>query len=202
MLDRPYCTLEALQRETGNNDPEQEAWFETCINGASRWIDEHCHRDFLLHDHTTDAYIARSDEVVADLICVSWPIITLTGITFGVFPVLTSNYYFDPGSRTIRTRDRSHWRSSSLDVANTQQWSGQWSTSVISPSDPIYINGTFGYVTPPTAVSMACSKIAAAWSHEKRRERVDLNGGRVSLLDERIPDDSMALLKRYTRLVH
>jgi hypothetical protein len=202
-LTNPYCTLEAVQRETGNSDSEQEAWFENCINGASRWIDDHCNRDFLLHDHAATAYTVKHGEVVGDLICLSWPILTLTEVKTGALVIPAQNYYFDAGSRTIRTRDGSLWgaRKGSLPFAPSSS-SGMYSISVTAPREPITIKGTFGYATPPTAVSMACAKIASAWSHEKRRERSAMDGSRVSILDERIPDDALALLKRYRRLIH
>jgi len=208
-LVNPYCTLEHVQRETGNSDGELEVWFEECINGASRWIDEHCNRDFLPHDYTSSYYTVQSGEVVGDLICLRWPILTLTEVKVGDMPVVSSQYFFDTGSRTIRTIDGTHWGQGRNDrfytdqPQNPQLSSGQNSfLTVVAARRPITIKGTFGHTTPPAAVRTACAKIASAWSHEKRRERVDLGGGRVSLLDERIPDDALALLKRYRRLIH
>lgn len=176
-----YCSLGAVQRETGNSNSDNDVWFTECITGASRWIDDYCLRDFGTHDHATTAYQVPWSEVISDTLFVPWPIITLTEVKVGETVIPVADYFFEVGRRSIRKLDGSLW----------------------SKTDGVItLAGTFGYASPPSGVVRACVLIASAWSHEKRRERVDLNGQRTSLLDDRVPDDALTLLRRFRKLTH
>ena len=125
-----------------------------------------------------------------------WPIVTLTEIHSDDQLLSPTLYNYDVGFRSITLKDGSNWRSPNhsqypLDGRSigTQYLIGRFALEV-----PITLTGTFGYATPPAAVRMACCKIAA--------ERVGMDGTRISLLDERLPNDAVDLLKRYTRLIH
>jgi len=69
------------------------------------------------------------------------------------------------------------------------------------------IKGTFGYTSsnseePPTGlpseVRRACVLIAAAWSAERRVDRVGIAGEVSNILDTSIPEEARRLLRRYS----
>lgn len=202
-LEDPYCSVEDVQRETGNSDEDLMFQFEDAINLASRWIEDHCQTDFLPHDHSSSAYTVSLRDTIKDTLFLPWKIITLTEVAAAGVVIPAAEYYYDAGSRGIRIRSGSNWITKPKDTnRGDNSFAMQWQIASTGYSEPITVKGTFGYTTPPAAVRLACTKIASALTHEKRRERVDMNGGRTSILDERIPDDSLMLLKRFRRLVY
>lgn len=203
-LVNPYCSLLSVQKELGNSDADLEDWLEDCINAASRWIDDYCLRDFIMHDHSVTPFTVPEKDAVADYLFLKWPIVTLTQITSGsnTDVIDSSLYTFEVGTRSIQMRDGSNWIAKSTGKKRMGSYSTGWIITNVGLAVPIKLTGTFGYTTPPSAVATACTRIACAWSHEKRRERMGSDGARVSLLDERVPDDAMLLLKRFKRLVN
>lgn len=207
LITDAYCSMESLQRETGNSESELEPWFEEIAVAASAWIDGWCNRDFRLHDHSEESYTVQEEEAVGSVITLDWPILTLTLVQAGEIEVPLELLEWRVGKRTIRTRSGSHWFAKrTTDGVHGGTMSnplgGQWTFVSTARRTPVYLTGTFGYAEPPAAVRVACCKIAAAWSHEKRRERMADDGSRVSLLDERVPQDALSLLKKYRKLVH
>lgn len=197
-----YCSLASLRRETGNSDTDLDDWFSECINMASRWIDDHCYRDFFEHDYAPPAqpYTVLPSDVIADQIFLPWPIKTLTEVKIGDFIADPDRYVFAVGKRSIRLRDGDPWIPKNTTVYPMSPLLRV--TYATGGSSTITVAGTFGFAAVPAAVSTACVRIAAAWSQEKRRERVSMDGQRTSLLDQRIPDDALTLLKRFRLLVH
>ena len=202
LVTNAYCSLLAVQKETGNSESELDEWFEECIVAASRWIDDYCYRDFLPHDHTSTAYTVKSSELVADYIYLDWPINTLTEVKSGDLVIASDLYEWNAGKRFIRLLDGSHWLAKNQPRANQLGYGMGFEIARVGYALPITLKGSFGYTTPPQAVQIACTNIAAAWSHEKRREKVSYDGTRHSLLDERIPEDAKDLLKRFRKLVN
>lgn len=202
LVTNAYTSVEAVQRETGNDDTDVTAWFETTIVAASRWIDDWCNRDFLPKDYSSTPYEVKLDEISGNSIYLDWPIKTLTLIESGDLEVPEEAYDFNVGHRYIRLIDESVWLGKDKRRRNGLGYGLGYTVSRVGYSIPIKLTGTFGYDTPPYAVQIACTRIAAAWSHEKRRERVTYDGTRTSILDENIPDESKMLLTRFRKLVH
>ena len=190
-LNKPYCTLAQLQEKLGNDSSDEDEWFQECINRASRWIDEHCHRDFWFHDHSSTLLTVERRWVTADSIFLPWPVITLTAITVDDnAEVLDQDWRFEVGRKEIV-------------YAGTK-----WPEHKIE--DWIVLTGTFGYsitglTAPPddaafpAGITHECIKIAAAISGKYRKEFVDLAGVKHSLLDDKIPKDVKMNLGRYRR---
>lgn len=190
-LERPYCSLADVQRETVNSLPENDDKYKQCINLASRWVDEFCHRDFWFHDHSENAYKVPRKFVLGDEIFLPFPIVTLTALTVdGKAWDVEDDIYWD--GKTISSEDG--------DFGN------------YPCRETIRLTGTFGYPlvqsgyddpqqtpppTIPSSVKHATAKVAAAISGEKHIEQVGLDGTRIELLDMRIPPEAKALLKRF-----
>jgi hypothetical protein len=200
-LTNPYCTLVEVQKETGNSDTDLVDWFETCINNASRWIEEHCYRDFLYHDYSTTAFTVPEKDGVGTELYLNWPIITLDSVQAKEVLVPEDLYTFNVGDRYITRRDKSDWIGKPSGMRKTNYHSPM----IVSRAGfdlPIQVKGTFGFVNPPAAVRIACYQIASAWTNEKRREKVGMDGARTSLLDANIPTEALELLKRWKFLVN
>lgn len=202
LVTNGYCSLEALQKETGNSDEDLVSWFEECIVSASRWIDDYCYRDFVVHNHATIAYTVKQSEVIGDTIFLAGPIQSLTELKSGDMVVDNSLFDWEVGKRTIRLIDGSHWISTNTSRKDSLGYGMAWEIARVGYAMPITVKCVYGFPTPPMAVQIACCRIAAAWSHEKRREKMAMDGTRTSLLDERIPEEATTLLKRFRKLVN
>ena len=202
LITDAYCSLEALQKETGNSDEDLESWFEECIISASRWIDDYCYTDFLAHDYSVNGYTLASAEAVGGELFVPWPIQTLEEVKSGDLVVHESLYEWVVGKRSIRLLDGSNWIAKNQPRHNSLGYGMGYEIARVGYAMPLVVKGEFGYSEPPRAVQTACCRIAAAWSHEKRREKVAMDGTRTSLLDERIPEEATMLLKRFRRLIN
>lgn len=190
-LNKPYCTLAQLQEELGNDEADETSWFQECINRASRIIDAWCHRDFWYHDYSAADLTVKREWIIGDTIYLPWKVITLSSLTIdGTLEVAGEDYRYAVGSKKI-------------------VWAGEeWPQNKIE--DWIVLRGTFGYAitdteTPPTDVPenivLACIRIAAPLTGEKRKEFIDLAGVKQSLLDQMIPKEVKTLLSRHRRLV-
>ena len=186
VLLNPYCTLAEVQKESRNADSAQVDWFKTCINSASRWVDEYTQTDFLYHNHASTALDVKYSFVIGRTITLPWKILTLTEIVQDDI-VLDPDYYrFD--LRTI--------------YAETDFVPFDWKSN-------ISVKGTFGYVqsasdVPPTdippSVTRATVLLACAWTMFTRREVIGYEGGKESLLDSRIPKEVPMLLKAFKKI--
>lgn len=194
-LFRPYCSLADVQKECRNSKDINNDWFALCINRASRWIEEHCQRDFWLHDHASSPLRVPRQSVMSDEVHLLWPVLTLTKVAVvaqgntaptAADELASTDYYFEVGSRII-TCDGG--------VFGPYPFKGV-----------MELTGTFGYeVTteevPPTnipqGINRACSLIAAAWSSEKRIEQIGLDGAKIELLETTVPKEARLLLQRW-----
>jgi hypothetical protein len=187
-LDRPYCTLEEVQKECRNKDSVQNDWFSTCINNASRAVDDFLRRDYLLHDHrSTPLKVKRDWLAEPNRLVLPWPILTLTAITQSGAGLSAADYDFTAGENSI---------------TYIKQW-----PEFLFPSPALYLTGTFGYaqeatdgatkppVGIPAPVRHATVLIASAWSVQNRTEKLSLEGQTQSLLDTKIPDEARKLLE-------
>lgn len=187
-LLKPYCSVSDVQIETRNSDSANDNTYKECINAASREIDDFCLRDFWFHDHAASPIAIRPAWVVGKSIYFPWPIVTLTAITSAGAALDMASMMFFEGDREVECSSRFE-----------------------SPSAgrPLTATGTFGYplaetdplktapATIPGGVRRACALIAAAWSGFLSRDRMTMDGQKVSLLDNRIPLEAKQLLARY-----
>lgn len=188
-LKYPYCTLLSVQEETRNSVSSNEDKMIKAINLASRQIDSFCRRDFLFHDHASDLYQVKTNQVIGNKIYLPWPVLTLTEVVVGGGALDPDSYFFENGEATAMIMfDR--------DLPS------------IRPSRRIQFRGTFGYpfsvenpeTNPPEipeAVSRAATLIASAWSGENRKDQVGLDGSKVSILDNTIPAEAKTLLQKF-----
>lgn len=196
-LYRPYCTLEDVQRETQNVDTgEVLDKFIDCINGASRFTDEYCRRDFWFHDHSQTPILVP---VIGHSAFMHWPILELSGIQLGTEDtILTEGYTFN---------------ASVIDLTDARNRFGKLKGLVRS----VKVYGKFGYqlveadltATPPIipeehppvnlpySIRKATALIASAWSGEYTKDRIGIDGQRVSVSETRIPLEATKLLSMY-----
>lgn len=208
-LLNPYCLLRDVQAEAGNTYPDDAEDFLVEINKASRWIDQHCRRDFLFHDHATTALTVPASWCAENVIFLPWPVITLTEITVDGIALQSSSFSFEnvPGETCGKIYREGNW------LARDNYGVGLQAEKVITLPLRIQMKGTFGYapsVTTPTAVpspdipadiSQACAVIAAVRSGKLKRE-ISLPGGggaREAVTVRNVPKDTMATLARYRR---
>lgn len=197
----PYCTLADVQRETKNDRSELSDWFISCINRASRFVEEYCNRDFLYHQYTADTpFVVPKERVIGDSIYLDWPIRSLTGVyqwesdlgkthsPTATETLETSSYYIDNGS--VRKSSGEPFGEYPL----VETWFG--------------VSGNFGYPIAegedissvlPAHVRRATAIIAATFSAERRMEQMSFDGSRIELTDLRIPTEVWMMLKRYRR---
>lgn len=187
-LSNPYCTLAQLQEEVRNNKATENDWFSECINTASRWVEEECGRDFWFHDHSSSALVVHPSYIVGDMICLPWPILTLTEVADDGYVVPSDEYYVD-GSAIHRD--------------------GEWSRYLWKRT--ITLKGTFGYTldvtnpttTPPTGlpkgIQRATVLVAAAHSIRNNRTVVGADGNTESVLNTTIPQEAFRQIARYRR---
>lgn len=182
-LQRPYCTVLAVQQEIGNNDPDLVDQITLSINAASRAIDRMCRRDFWFHDHEDEAFKVPKRLICGSVILLPFEIITLTELVEDEDVIPEDEYDFDEGSKLL------------------SKTGGEFPLDV-----RVYVKGTFGFEvtdneSPPALiypeVSRACVLIASAWSQEWRKEKIDLAGQRESLLDTKIPSEVGTLLRPF-----
>lgn len=214
-LTQPYTAVEDVQKETKNSSSSETTWYETCISQASRMVDEHCLRDFWFHDHSSTAYRLPRSRVIGGMAILPFPIITLTDLWVysDINQGATANdlydsdeYYFESGDNIIRAESESI-------LAHQRNTPGNAVFGSYPFKGFFEIKGTFGYTldgtnpntTPPPTlpgeVRRATTLIAAALSNENRKEVVSLDGGIESILDTRIPQEAMMLLKRWRELI-
>lgn len=213
-LDKPYCALLDVQRETKASGSEHDDKYHTAINLASRWIDHHCRRDFQYHDHSSTPLYVPQAWVLEDEVYLPWPIITLTYLAVyadksdgpdssDVWEA--TNYYAEPplpGGLGVTGKIKAEQGDGRLGL-----YGGVFGSYPFRQH--MQVKGTFGYEaaddeTPsddlPAAVRRACAIIAAAFSNEKHVEQVGFDGTRVELLDNRIPTEARQLLQPYVNL--
>lgn len=198
-LLRPYTAILDVQRETKNSGSELEDWYLECINLASRFVEEHCRRDFWFHNFTgEDSYRVKRIAVLGDLVALPFPILSIESVRVFSDIEQTNNdndlldsdeYYFDEGSGNLMCEK------------------GDFGSHPFR--NHLWIKGTFGYelspqdpdITPPPSlpaqVRRATTLIASAFSDEMHKEQVALDGSRVELLTTMVPNEAISLLKRW-----
>lgn len=198
-LLNPYCTLKAAQIEAGNSDGEAAPDFLVEINKASRWLDEHCQRDFLFHDHTTTSLVVQEAWCAGNVIFLPWPVITLTEIK-------VAGAVLDPGSYRHSRRPQS----ATEKILRSGNWLDSTEPGASSALPPlIELKGTFGFApaatnptsTPspdiPASISQACAAIAAIRSGNVRREITGPGGTREAITVRNVPQSILDSLKPY-----
>lgn len=200
-LTNPYTTLLRVQKETRNSKPDKVEWLETCINDASRIIDDFTNRTFFLHDHTAEPLEVQPAWVVDKEIYLPFPIVSLDSISVE--------------GETLPATD---WRTRSLSLNGAVgHVNSSWVTAGRSEGGcrsndpyerPILLTGTFGYEAPdtetpspalPASITRAATLIAAALSGLNQKEVLTLEGDRDTQAEYRIPSEAKMLLKRFKR---
>lgn len=212
----PYCTLKEVQDECANDRIEDEESFRIAINNASRWIDWHCGRDFLFHDHAASPLVVPDHWIAENTIFLPWPVITLTAISVA-----------DAGESTALEADEYRSETSFLTATGKITRAGRWkkqdaySPGLLQPrafplQRLISLTGTFGYVRPSTTVDatttyhtdrpsasipqdirQACIIAAAVRSGKSRKEIFTPDGNRQTVTAKNIPKDTLEVLSRY-----
>lgn len=81
LLDKPYCSLADVQRETKSSDPALDSIYNSAITAASRWVEQHCHRDFWYHEYTEEnPYVVPRSRVLGHSIFLPFPILRVDDI--------------------------------------------------------------------------------------------------------------------------
>ena len=211
-LVNPYTLVSDVQDECRNsNDVGAANKMANAINRASRYIDDYCHTDFLFHDCTTNPLEVQPDWAQGQSIFPPWPILTLTAITFLNPP---EPYIVPPINYMVWTQGYFP------EIQMAEAWGKFWArvygeinrVGRLDPVHRIQLTGTFGLpadttnpgtVPPPTlpyAIRRSCTLIAARWSGEYRKEQIGFGGERVTVVDEKIPEEATKLLQKYRYL--
>lgn len=187
-LLRPYCTLLEVGKETKNSAPENDDWYRACINMASRWVEEYCHRDFWFHDHSETPYVVPRKYVLGDEVFLPFPIISLDSLVIDdkAWDVSTDIYLEDSRIVSEETEFGDYPFRGKMEITGTFGYPLAEENSETTPPPTI-----------PSSVRRACIIVAAAISAEKHVEQVGLDGVRVELLDMRIPNEAKNLLSRF-----
>lgn len=198
-LENPYCTLREAQTEAGTSDPASAQELIVEINKASRWIEEHCNRDFLYHDHATSPLVVDESWCAGNVIYFPWPVLTLTEIAVGGAVLSASEYRVSirPRSVTAKIERNGAW----LPVAEPG--------AELTMQPRITLKGTFGFLpaatnpsstpapTIPATITQACAVIAAIRSGQVRREINVPGGGREAVTVRAVPKPVMESLGTY-----
>jgi hypothetical protein len=185
-LLNPYCTVAQVQEELRNTNDNLTGTIEDAINQASRFIDEYKGRDYLWHDHSSDALVIdRFDgNIIGEwLFLPHRPVVTVTEISV---------------AGEVWTKDEDY-RVKDYRIACL---SGEW--PLANPPDGlIEIKGTFGYQQASTAdvptglpgtINKAAVLIAAALTGHNQKDIIGLDGSKESVIDKLIPRTAFQLL--------
>lgn len=216
-LDKPYCSLLDVQKETKNSGTELTDWYNTCINTASRWVEEHCRRDFRFHDYSEgeDPLIVPRRWIMGDTVYLPWPIITITKLWVYSDRIIgktdsdlwaATDYYFE-------TDERKQLGKISSEAGEFGEFPRRGIRHFVShPFRPnMVLEGTFGYPNAdaegvdettiplglPSSVRKATAVIAATMSMERRLEQTNLEGNRIELIELNIPRDVYKMLDKF-----
>jgi hypothetical protein len=205
-LINPYCTLADVQHEASNIDAADAGALEDMITRASRWIDDYCRRDFLYHDHRTDALEVEPSWVAGQRIYLPWPVISLVEVTLDGI-VLDANLYRVESTRGSATgvilRDKDWYAETPRDGVGTGSLKGMPTL--------IKLKGQFGYAqaatnpttTPspdlPSVIVSATAVAAAVFSGLVKREFIGLGGERTTTVLREVPKGTLASISKYVR---
>jgi hypothetical protein len=211
-LENPYCVVSDVARETGNSDPALFEVYEMCINSASRFIDIYTNRDFLPHNFTSEPFIPKESQIAGRHLLLPWKIRSIESIKVETLELDDQLYEYDGRAIILKAPNQLH----SNQLRNYATYIVRADSKWPKTKNAIEVYGEFGYTPPdswdgesaleapcsdiPASIKIACSKIAASWSLERRRERGTMDGERVSVLDDRIPEDAYKLIKRFAPL--
>lgn len=185
-LLRPYCSVTEVRAVCGNNDTAIEDKLKESINTASRFIEDLLRRDFVLHDHSSDALVVHKASVQKAIMGLELylpyaPIIQITEIDEdGTVLIEHDEFEIDTKLGIVARIGAAAWG----DVITIKCKLGyDNSADVLSPAPELV-----------GSVRAACAKIAAAWSGENKREQIGFDGKKVPLTDKTIPKDAWDLL--------
>lgn len=201
-LTDPYCTLEDVWRETRNHKPEHTQKYIRCINEASRFVEDHCRRDFLYHvfdQGSGDYYSVPRNCVFEEKVFLPFPIIEITGLwVHGSRDTPSATSKWEEGSYYIEPNPV---KGSCKIVAENGNKIGEYPFSGC-----LSLQGRFGYaktdeqvVSPdlPASIRKATALIAATMSMERRLEQTNLEGNRIELVELVLPPEVFKYLNRY-----
>lgn len=198
-LSTPYCTVQDVADELKNNDglsgdpdysSEVAARWERSINRASRMAEEFCHRDWTIHDHSTDMLTVEDKYVCHDEIILPYPIKSISEIYIDG-ELEDSDGYRKKGRYSIERSIR-------------------WPKFPFDNDNFIQIKGVFGYTHDdlttvpndeyfPEGLRRAVALLAAVLTGDYRKEIMDREGGATELLITDIPKEVKMLLRKYRR---
>ena len=205
-LVRPYTTRAAVQSECRNYDAAEDDAYDTAINDATQWIENFCGRGFWHYDYSGTPLTVPEAWIVEEVIYLPWPVKTLTEITSDAVEISTDNYRWQ--------NPPSGWGTAQVIRNGDYHWDKCYATSreriILQDSSAppvIKITGTFGYDddsdddTPPLdmpmQISRAATLIAAAFSGLYRRENIGLDGVKSDVMDSRIPQQALDMLRKW-----
>jgi hypothetical protein len=197
-LLNPYCTLVEVQRECSNDDARDIDQFNEEINWASRWLDDHCRRDFLPHDHTSTPLLVKKAWIVGNVIYLPMPVRTLTGITVDGAAIAADTFVFENSNQHSKAT-----------IVGARAWDSAAGKPGFRLPVKIELTGTFGY-TPaatdpaknppldiPQQIRTACRIIAAIRSGKVKREFVTPDGNRQVATARNLPPDVLKSIAPY-----
>jgi hypothetical protein len=158
-LQRNYCSLEELKSRLGlaSTDTADDFELKLAVESSSRWIEEHCERQFARVAGTrtfeaADAYLARVDDLVS--------VTTLKTDTAGDGTFDTTwavtDYQLAPVNPSSGSEQRPYTQ-----VRAVGSYTFPCYASRMSRSDRLQIVGVFGWPAVPLAVKQAALVIAA-----------------------------------------
>ena len=183
MLFKPYTTVADVQRETRNNDANFVSWFEEVINDASRYVDVFTGADFWFHDYTTNPFFVHPNLVFGNRIFLPWPVIELDQVSDEGVILSPSTYEYK--SRSITAKKNFSNRSWEKTVSVKGKFGYNLASSYATQNPPVDL---------PADIRRATTMIASAWKN--RKEVINAEGNRDSLLTSEIPKDAWKLLQR------
>lgn len=182
----PYCTLSEVQAEIRNYDANINDKLISAIERATAYIDEYCRKTYQPVDRVSVPFRVPSPCVAGKSILLPFPVRELLSIEDG-----------DQHGEAL-TPQTVEWHSGSTRI-----------TAPRNLVNPVNIYGTFGGESSnnaqeppldlPAGIRRAAVLIAAAFSGEYNRERIDINGERQNVLETWIPKEARELLNRYAR---
>ena len=193
VLSKPYCSLEDVQRETRNSQSDDSDKQNAAINYASRWIDDHCGRDFWFHDHSSTALRLRSSGIYGDMIALPYPIKSIDSV---------KTYALDGTGESDLELDDEVWWETKGETGLVHSAVGDFPCGRDGYVD---ILGQFGYTisnttSPPSdvpaTVRRACTLVASAWSVTLKKQNIGLDGSIQELLETGLPNEAVRLLKK------
>lgn len=193
-LVNPYCSVSDVQSELHNTEGAVAEWLQSCVNAASRYIDEWRGRDYFQHDYTSTPLVVRGAVE---------PYVDGDKLTLPISPVISITSVFD--GLTALTAE--------VDYVLVNAWhdmqrsilvrvGSDWSTGKLA-SESVRIYGKFGYAQSaahevpaglPPNVHKAAVLLAAAFSTMEQKDIISADGMRDRVATKTIPPQVQVLL--------